>query len=178
MHPRRFALMPVTPAWPAPVPPDRDQAGAGGQICQLWLTPNMSCTGHDFVNINEADSRHHPRLSGNRASVARDSGGPQEPAGGHIVSSGGAIYAGAVLNDPVLNDTRPSAAVLERGRHVTDAELARKADWIRLKTIELVAQAGLGHYSSTFSCAEIVATLYYHVLRLDPGSPGWADRDR
>jgi transketolase len=105
--------------------------------------------------------------------VARDSGGPPEPAGGHIASSQGPIYAGAVLND-----TKPSAAVLERGRHATDAELARKADWIRLKTIELVAQAGLGHYSSTFSCAEIVATLYYHVLRLDPGAPGWADRDR
>lgn len=120
--------------------------------------------------------------------MARNSGGPPEPAGRHIVSSRGPFYAGAVLNDPVLNDTvlndtvladpRPSAAVLERGRHVTDAELARKADWIRLKTIELVAQAGLGHYSSTFSCAEIVATLYYHVLRLDPGSPGWGDRDR
>jgi transketolase len=105
--------------------------------------------------------------------VARDSGGPREPAGRHIVSSQEPIYAGAVLND-----TKPSAAVLERGRHATDAELARKADWIRLKTIELVGQAGLGHYSSTFSCAEIVATLYYHVLRLDPGSPGWADRDR
>jgi transketolase len=133
----------------------------------------MGCNDHDFVNINEADSRHHPGLSGNRISVARDSGGPREPAGGHIVSSREPIYAGAVLND-----TKPSAAVLERGRHATDAELARKADWIRLKTIELVAQAGLGHYSSTFSCAEIVATLYYHVLRLDPGSPGWADRDR
>jgi transketolase len=105
--------------------------------------------------------------------VAWDSGGPGEPAAGHIVSAWHATYAGAVLND-----IKPGAAVLERGRRVTDAELARKADWIRLKTIELVAQAGLGHYSSTFSCAEIVATLYYHALRLDPGSPGWADRDR
>ncbi|MBO0802503.1 MAG: transketolase [Nocardiopsaceae bacterium] len=67
---------------------------------------------------------------------------------------------------------------LERGREVTDAELARRADWIRLKTVELVAQAGLGHYASTFSCAEIVATLYYHVLRLRPHEPRWPDRDR
>jgi len=82
----------------------------------------------------------------------------------------------------VVNDTSAPApagqAVLERGRDVSDAELARKADWIRLKTVGLVAHAGLGHYSSTFSCAEIVATLYYHVLRLCPGDPGWADRDR
>ena len=69
-------------------------------------------------------------------------------------------------------------ATLERGRPVTDAELLRRADWIRLQTVELIAQAGLGHYSSTFSCAEIVATLYYHTLRLRPGEPDWPDRDR
>jgi transketolase len=67
---------------------------------------------------------------------------------------------------------------LERGRPVTDAELARRADWIRLRTVELIAQAGLGHYASTFSCAEIVATLYYRVLRLRPSEPSWPDRDR
>src|SRR5438067_11473991 len=109
MHPRRLLDARTPPAGPAPVPPDSHQADAGGQICQLWLTPKMGCHGHDFVNINEADSRHHPGLSGNRISVARDSGGPPEPAGGHIVSSPRPIYAGAVLND-----TKPSAAVLER----------------------------------------------------------------
>jgi transketolase len=106
--------------------------------------------------------------------VATDSGGLPEPAAGHIVSSSPSLYGGEVLND-----TKPdSGTALARGRDVSDAELARKADWIRLQTIDLIAQAGLGHYSSTFSCAEIVATLYYHVLRLDPANPRWADRDR
>ena len=72
----------------------------------------------------------------------------------------------------------PEDITLERGRPASDTELARRADWIRLQTIDLIAQAGLGHYSSTFSCAEIVATLYYHALRLRPGEPRWADRDR
>jgi transketolase len=67
---------------------------------------------------------------------------------------------------------------LERGRPVTSAELSRRADWIRLRTVDLIAQAGLGHYSSTFSCAEIFATLYYHTMRLRPGQPDWPDRDR
>jgi transketolase len=67
---------------------------------------------------------------------------------------------------------------LERGRAVTPTELARRADWIRLQTVHLIDQAGLGHYSSTFSCAEIVATLYYHTLRLRPAEPQWPDRDR
>ena len=67
---------------------------------------------------------------------------------------------------------------LDRGRPVSDADLLRQADWIRLQTIDLIAQAGLGHYSSTFSSAEIVATLYYRALRLRPSEPRWADRDR
>ena len=69
-------------------------------------------------------------------------------------------------------------AQLDRGRPVTDAELLRRADWIRLQTIDLIRQAGLGHYSSTFSSAEIIATLYYRALRLRPEEPRWADRDR
>jgi transketolase len=69
-------------------------------------------------------------------------------------------------------------ATLERGRAVTPAELRRRADWIRFTTVKLIDQAGLGHYSSTFSCAEIFATLYYHTLRLRPAEPEWPDRDR
>ncbi len=80
------------------------------------------------------------------------------------------------LSDGADQPARP--ATLERGRPVTDAELLRRADWIRLQTVGLIARAGLGHYSSTFSCAEIVATLYYHALRLRPGEPHWPDRDR
>ncbi|HYZ00920.1 MAG TPA: transketolase [Candidatus Binatia bacterium] len=69
-------------------------------------------------------------------------------------------------------------AVLGRGRPVAPDELRRRADWIRLRTVQLIDGAGLGHYSSTFSCAEIFATLYYHTLRLDPRRPDWPDRDR
>ena len=58
------------------------------------------------------------------------------------------------------------------------AELGRRADWIRLQTIRLIDSAGLGHYSSTFSCAEILAVLYYRTLRLRPAQPDWPDRDR
>jgi hypothetical protein len=72
----------------------------------------------------------------------------------------------------VISDGAGSGTVLERGREADDAELARRADWIRLKTVGLIAQAGPGHYSSTFSCAEIIATLHYSVLRLDPAFPG------
>jgi transketolase len=71
-----------------------------------------------------------------------------------------------------------SSGRLERGRAATTEELERRADWIRLQTIELVEVAGSGHYSSTFSCAEIFAALYYRALRLDPADPSDPDRDR
>jgi transketolase len=76
------------------------------------------------------------------------------------------------------DNTPDDSGTLERGRPATGTELRRKADWIRLQTVDLIAQAGLGHYSSTFSSAEIVATLYYHTLRLRPDEPRWPDRDR
>lgn len=56
--------------------------------------------------------------------------------------------------------------------------LAERAQFVRLETVRLVAIAGSGHYTSTFSAAELFAVLYYHVLRIDPQRPGWADRDR
>lgn len=57
-------------------------------------------------------------------------------------------------------------------------DLRRRAEWIRLETIRQIGGAGLGHYSSTFSAAEILAVLYYRTLRLDPSNPRWPDRDR
>jgi transketolase len=71
-----------------------------------------------------------------------------------------------------------SSARLSRGRPAAPADLRRRAEWIRLETIRLVGIAGSGHYSSTFSAAETLAVLYFHVLRLDPSHPEWDDRDR
>nr|WP_322767700.1 hypothetical protein [Frankia sp. Cr1] len=68
--------------------------------------------------------------------------------------------------------------VLQRDREVTATELRRRAEWIRLETIRLVGIAGSGHYSSTFSAAELFAVLYYRVLRLAPADRAWPERDR
>lgn len=56
--------------------------------------------------------------------------------------------------------------------------LKERAKFIRLETLRLVAIAKSGHYSSTFSCADILSVLYYHVLHVDPAQPRWPDRDR
>lgn len=56
--------------------------------------------------------------------------------------------------------------------------LADRAKFVRLETLRLTRIAGAGHYSSTFSCAELFAALYYGHLRIDPQNPSWPDRDR
>ena len=53
-----------------------------------------------------------------------------------------------------------------------------RAHFIRSETVRLISIAKTGHYSSTFSCAEILAALYYDTLRLFPGEPRHPDRDR
>lgn len=56
--------------------------------------------------------------------------------------------------------------------------IRERARFARLETVRLISIAKTGHYASGFSCAEILATLYYGVLRLRRGEPHWPDRDR
>lgn len=77
-----------------------------------------------------------------------------------------------------MNNQDTTTSVLQRKRSISDSELQNRADWIRLRTIDLIETAGSGHYSSVYSCAELLADLYYRTLRLDPQRPQWEDRDR
>ena len=70
--------------------------------------------------------------------------------------------------------SRPTAL----GHNVTPDRLADRAKFVRLETVRLSAIAGAGHYSSTFSAAELFAALFYGHLRIDPQKPDWPDRDR
>jgi transketolase len=60
----------------------------------------------------------------------------------------------------------------------TIALIEEKARFSRAETVRLIQIAKVGHFASSFSCAEILATLYYGVMRLRRGEPEWPDRDR
>jgi transketolase len=51
------------------------------------------------------------------------------------------------------------------------------ARFVREETVRLVGIAKSGHYTSVFSCAEILGALYAGVLRISD-DPDWAERDR
>jgi len=57
-------------------------------------------------------------------------------------------------------------------------ELRRVARKLRRYVVTMIAAAGSGHPGGSLSAADIVAALYFRVLRHNPEDPAWQDRDR
>jgi transketolase len=76
---------------------------------------------------------------------------------------------------PVPDPTpQPPAA----GQQPTIPELERYATVLRINCVRMLAVAKSGHLDSSLSAADVVAALYYRVLRHDPRNPSWPERDR
>jgi transketolase len=51
------------------------------------------------------------------------------------------------------------------------------AEW-RYVITDLICRAGSGHIGGALSLVEVVLSLYYRNMKVDPKNPKWADRDR
>jgi transketolase len=60
----------------------------------------------------------------------------------------------------------------------SNEELQIVAKRLRRHIITMIGKAGSGHPGGSLSSVEIVATLYWKVLRHKPGDPQWPERDR
>lgn len=60
----------------------------------------------------------------------------------------------------------------------SDALIRDKALWMRQQAMKMVYAKQLGHLGGDFSAIDVLATLYFGVLRFDPARPDWAERDR
>src|SRR6478752_2838510 len=58
------------------------------------------------------------------------------------------------------------------------SELAALSKSMRREVIEMITDAKSGHPGGSLSVAEIVVTLFFDVMRHNPGDPRWPDRDR
>ena len=58
------------------------------------------------------------------------------------------------------------------------AGIQERAQEIRLDVLDMVYRRGAGHPGGSFSAAEILASLYFHHLKVDPARPTWEGRDR
>jgi transketolase len=65
-----------------------------------------------------------------------------------------------------------------RGNIPSIQELERHATVLRIDCVRMLAVAKSGHLDSSLSAADIVAALYYRVLRHDAEHPHWPGRDR
>ena len=54
-------------------------------------------------------------------------------------------------------------------------DLARR---LRIDSVQMLAHAGSGHLGGCLSSADIMAVLYGLRMRINPGNPDWAERDR
>ena len=72
--------------------------------------------------------------------------------------------------DPAPGPELADAAEIERLQ-----EAARR---IRVEIVRSVYHARAGHLGSPLSAADLLAALYFHVMRIRPDQPDWPDRDR
>jgi transketolase len=57
-------------------------------------------------------------------------------------------------------------------------DLIIKAQTFRIQAVKMVFEAGSGHLGGSLSVAEILTSLYFHHLHIDPTKPTWPERDR
>lgn len=59
-----------------------------------------------------------------------------------------------------------------------EQEIKSKVNIAKRRVLDMCIRAKKGHLTTAYSCAEIIAVLYYAVMRVDPQNPQWRERDR
>ena len=66
-----------------------------------------------------------------------------------------------------------------------ETDLQKKASMIqslaqnsRREVFEMIHKRGNGHWGGSSSSTELIASLYFHILTINPANPKWEDRDR
>ena len=62
--------------------------------------------------------------------------------------------------------------------NLSAAELENIANKLRLHVVNMTYEAHSGHPGGSLSAADMMAALYFGVMRHDPKNPNWEDRDR
>jgi len=79
-----------------------------------------------------------------------------------------------VLKIPIVYKKRGILVVFQE-RLIKNLE--KKANIIRRYIVEMISNAEGGHIGGALSI-DIMAVLYFHILKIDPENPEWEDRDR
>lgn len=60
----------------------------------------------------------------------------------------------------------------------SESDLKNIADRLRLDVIEMTSEAGSGHPGGSLSSADLMAVLYFRIMKHRPSNPEWDGRDR
>ena len=67
----------------------------------------------------------------------------------------------------------------------SEKSIYEKADFLqylaqqsRIDVFDMIQKRGNGHWGGSASAAELLATLYFHMMKIDPPEPKWEERDR
>jgi len=78
------------------------------------------------------------------------------------------------MDHQALRSSDANAHTLEeRAAHVR-----ARANWMRQRLLKMIVDAGQGHPGGDLSASDIVASLYFDILRIDSANPNAPDRDR
>lgn len=75
-----------------------------------------------------------------------------------------------------MNDLRTEIAAASPEQQA--ALLKAMATDIRVSVVKTIANAKLGHIGGDFSVTDIMTTLFFGVMKIDPKNPKWPERDR
>ncbi len=64
------------------------------------------------------------------------------------------------------------------GRNDDVAAHQRRLALQRCDVVQTIQRSGQGHPGGSLSAVDILAALYFRVMRVDPARPDWPDRDR
>lgn len=56
--------------------------------------------------------------------------------------------------------------------------IRERANWMRRRSLQMIYEAGQGHPGGDLSATDVLATLYFGVMRYDASAPAAPDRDR
>ncbi len=56
--------------------------------------------------------------------------------------------------------------------------LQHLAQQCRVDVFDMIEKRGNGHWGGSSSAAELLTTLYFHMMNIDPSDPNWEERDR
>lgn len=73
---------------------------------------------------------------------------------------------------------RPSVDVRARSLEQRVATVRQRANWMRRRLLGMIVDAGQGHPGGDLSATDIIASLYFDSLRIDPAAPRAPHRDR